>query len=131
MLNVQCDETLWLQFNLKVKSELTLKYFQLVQRQSDVYGSSFLSKEQRSIKAFTRVYGSVTWHKQAIFLKTSEKDFFILIKLEKIPNPSIKSFDCTVCLTVDKWRNYKEQRRGWIAQTPRVTSKQIKVSHNL
>ncbi len=68
--------------------------FHSVEWLSGVNACPVLSKEQGLLK-LDHVYGSESCHKQRRSLRSSEKELMLLIRLEEVTKPSLKSLDST------------------------------------
>ncbi len=119
--------------------------FQSVQWLSNVSTWPVLFKEQGSIKVWSCLWKWImSWTKE--ILRTSEKELMLLIRLEKVTKPSLKSLDSTNpqsgCVQMEeiqdhyylpkKWLTNKDHSKSGcvivceVAKVPRVTSKQLK-----
>ncbi len=119
--------------------------FQSVQWLSNVSTWPVLFKEQGSIKVWSCLWKwIVSWTKE--ITRTSEKELILLIRLEKVTKPSLKSLDSTnpqsdrLCMEEiqdhsylpEKWSTNKDHSKAErvivceVANVPRVTSKQLK-----
>ncbi len=86
-------ESLGLAVNLKVKLESICVFSQCNDYQMSVHGL-FYSKN-RDLSKSDHVCGSESCHEQRRLLRTSEKELMLLIRLEKVTKPSLKSLDFT------------------------------------
>ncbi len=106
----------------------------------------FYSKN-RDLSKSDHVCGSESRHEQRRLLRTSEKESMLLIRLEKLTKPFLKSLDSTNpvetdcvqmgeiqdhCYLHEKWSTNKDHSKAEriivceVANVPRVTSKQLK-----
>ncbi len=101
----------------------------------------FYSKN-RDLSKSDHVCGSESCHEQRRLLRTSEKELMLLIRLEKITKPSLKSLDSTnpqsdrLCTNGGNsrplWSTNKDHSKAErvivceVAKVPRVTSNQLK-----
>ncbi len=104
-------------------------------------------KKNRDLSKSDHVCGSESCHKQRRLLRTSEKELILLIRLEKVTKPSLKSWtpqihsqtDCVQmeeiqdhCYLPEKWSTNKDHSKAErvivceVAKVPRVISKQLK-----
>ncbi len=111
----------------------------------------FYSKN-RDLSKSDHVCGSESCHEQRRLLRTSEKELMLLIRLEKLTKPSLKSLDLskihnqTDCVQMEEikdpcylpgeWSTNKDHSKAErvivceVAKVPRVTSKQLNdISH--
>ncbi len=103
--------------------------------------------KNRDLSKSDHVCGSESCLKQRRLLKTSEKELMLLIRLEKVTKPSLKSLDSTIhsqidcvqteeiqghCYLPTKWPTNKDHSKAErviiceVAKLPSVTSKQLK-----
>ncbi len=102
----------------------------------------FYSKN-RDLSKYDHVCGSESCHVQKRLLRTSEEKLMLLIRLEKVTKPSLKSLDSTNpqsdrlctndhCYLPEKWSTNKDRSKAErvivceVTKVPRVTSKQPK-----
>ncbi len=136
-------ESLGLAVNLKVKLEsICAEVFS--DYQMSVRDLFYL--KNRDLSKSDHVCGSESCHEQRRLLRTSEKELMLLIRLEKVTKPSLKSLDSTnpqsdrLCTNGGNSRpllpsrevvNNKDHSKAervivWeVAKVPRVTSKQL------
>ncbi len=92
------------------------------------YVTCFFSKN-RDLSKSDHVCGSESCHKQRRLLRTSEKELMLLIRLEKITKPSLKSLDSTNPQSDHTNKDHSKAEHVIVcevAKVPRVTSKQLK-----
>ncbi len=145
-------ESLGLAVNLNVKPEsICAEVFSVSAMTIKCQYRDLFYSKNRELSKSDHVCGSESCHGQRRLLRTSEKELMLLIRLEKVTKPSLKSLDSTnpqsdrLCTNGGNSRpllpsrEVVDQQRSLqtecvivceVAKVPRVTSKQLKgLSH--